>query len=166
MTQRQTVDSAVFSTEVAVQGRRIVLTAIPRTPVDLLRCTDPQHGARKSPFERSPVGWRWTQQPQSSTVNASPGWWGDGGSWGFFFCFLFFCNDAQENPVLAVLKTGSFISNKLQRRSRPHWYHEQLSKHSILVGLSPLLSCGNDKITFTSGSCFTFSWIQLCVFFY
>lgn len=37
MTEPQTVDCAVYGPSFAVLGRRIVLTAIPQTPVDSLR---------------------------------------------------------------------------------------------------------------------------------
>lgn len=56
MTEPQTVDCAVLGPSFAVLGRRVALTVIPQTPVDSLRrtvdCTEPQHGARKSPQSR------------------------------------------------------------------------------------------------------------------
>lgn len=56
MTEPQTVDCAVLGPSFAALGRRVALTVIPQTPVDSLRrtvdCTEPQHGARKSPQSR------------------------------------------------------------------------------------------------------------------
>lgn len=63
MTEPQTVDCAVYGPSFAVLGRRIVLTVIPQTPVDSLRCTAQSRNMalvnpRRVEFVRAPVGCR------------------------------------------------------------------------------------------------------------